>query len=341
MTAVCGSGVAQSPLPHYKLVDRGPSFVRTLVNTPGLDAKGDLAIWHAREPGLAQGVVYTRTVTMELAGTTEYPMVYPSDLNDDLEVVGSLQSPQDQRFTQAFAWSKGKLDVLGTLGGRYGSASAVNQRGEIAGSSQTADQTLHAVLWHETRIRDLGLAAGGDYSSAHDINDRGEIVGEANSAPSGKPSGFLWSGDTLHLLPKLAGGTFCVAQALNNQSEIVGSCDAANGTNNAVLWRHGALTALGTLGDDDSTSTALDINAHTQIVGSSEIEDGKLRAFLWKEGHMLNLNQCVDANSGWLLLVASRINDRGEIAGRGFYRGAIHAFLLEPDLGLHATRLKN
>jgi hypothetical protein len=35
--------------------------------------------------------------------------------------------------------------------------------------------------------------------------------------------------------------------------------------------------------------------------------------------------------SGWLLLVASRINNRGEILGRGYFRGSIHAFLLQPD----------
>ena len=47
---------------------------------------------------------------------------------------------------------------------------------------------------------------------------------------------------------------------------------------------------------------------------------------------MLNLNQALPPKSGWLLLVASRINDKGEIAGRGFFHGAIHTFLLQPDL---------
>jgi hypothetical protein len=46
---------------------------------------------------------------------------------------------------------------------------------------------------------------------------------------------------------------------------------------------------------------------------------------------MIDLNKAIPAGSGWLLLVASRINDRGEILGRGYLGGAIHAFLLEPE----------
>jgi probable HAF family extracellular repeat protein len=131
-------------------------------------------------------------------------------------------------------------------------------------------------------------------------------------------------------LPKLAGGTFCSAQALNNHGDIVGSCDLPNGTAHGVIWSGGHVQDLGTLGDDDSTSTALDINLHGQVVGSSEVTEGKLRAFLWEKGQILDLNRTIPSDSGWLLLAASRINDKGEIAGRGYFKGAIHAFILRP-----------
>ena len=131
-------------------------------------------------------------------------------------------------------------------------------------------------------------------------------------------------------LKDLTGSTFCSAQAVNNVGEIAGSCDLTNGTAHGVLWRKNRVEDLGSLGDDDAPSTALDINSHAQVVGSSEVEDGKLRAFLWQDGRMYNLNDAIEPHSGWLLMVASRINDAGEIAGRGFYHGAIHAFLLQP-----------
>jgi len=95
------------------------------------------------------------------------------------------------------------------------------------------------------------------------------------------------------------------------------------------VWRNGSIQDLGTLGDEDAPSTALDINAKAQVVGTSEATSDHLRAFLWEKGKIINLNQLISKQSGWLLLVASRINDKGEILGRGYYKGSIHAFLLE------------
>jgi probable HAF family extracellular repeat protein len=112
---------------------------------------------------------------------------------------------------------------------------------------------------------------------------------------------------------------------------ITGSCDLANGSRHAVVWRNGSLTDLGTLGDEDAPSTALDINSHIQVVGTSEATSDHLRAFLWEKGKMINLNQLIAPHTGWLLLVASRINDKGEILGRGYYHGYIHAFVLKPN----------
>ena len=133
-------------------------------------------------------------------------------------------------------------------------------------------------------------------------------------------------------LPDLPGGTLCSAQAINDKAEVAGSCDLPRGISHAVLWRSGKVIDLGALGDDDdSVSTALDINSRAQIVGSSEISDGNLRAFLWERGAMLDLNRLIPAHSGWLLLAASRINEAGEILGRGYYRDGIHSFLLVPD----------
>ena len=74
----------------------------------------------------------------------------------------------------------------------------------------------------------------------------------------------------------------------------------------------------------------MDINAQGQVVGTSN-DDDKLRAFLWEKGKMINLNKLIAPNSGWTLLVASRINDNGEIVGRGYFHRTIHAFMLQPD----------
>jgi probable HAF family extracellular repeat protein len=327
--AVCAS--AQRAPVTYTVEDRGPSLVRTLVNTPGFNSHGDLAIWHPLSTGLIDGIIFHGSDQLEFSGDKDYSFVYPSDINKNLVVAGSLQKPQDLRFTRAFRWADGKLELLETLGGTYSAGNAMNSVGDIAGSSQLSDGQKHAVVWHGKQPQDLGLLLSGDYSEARDINDSGEVVGEANIAPRGRPKAFTWQHGEMHQLRGPSASTFCVAQALNSQGDVVGSCDISIGSSQGVLWKHGRPVALGTLGDEDAPSTPLDINDRGQIVGSAEVEDGRLRAFLWQNHKMYDLNRAIKPASGWLLLVASRVNNNGEIAGRGFYQGGVHAFVLHPS----------
>src|SRR5690349_6273383 len=70
-----------------------------------------------------------------------------------------------------FLWRNGHMIDLGTLGGRNSSASSVNDRGEIVGSSQTTDGSYHSFLWRAGHMRDLGPLI------SRQINNRGQILG--------------------------------------------------------------------------------------------------------------------------------------------------------------------
>jgi probable HAF family extracellular repeat protein len=241
---------AQEVHRHYTVVDRGPSLVRTLTDTPGLNNHGDIAIWHPINAGLMPGLVFHGKETITIEGEKDFSLVYPADINDSLTVVGSLQQPQDLRFTHAFRWSNHHLEVLEPLGGAYSSATAVNASSEVVGSAQAAGGARHAVMWRSLQPRDLGLLAQGDYSSARDINDKGDVVGEANLIASGKPQAFLWRAGKMQRLPNLPGGTICSAQAINNSGAITGSCDLPNnGPGHGVIWSNGSVADLGSLGD--------------------------------------------------------------------------------------------
>jgi probable HAF family extracellular repeat protein len=326
------SALAQQAGPRYTVLDLGLSLVRTLADTPGLNNRGDVAIWRSVSGSQMPGVVMHGRDSISIEGAPGFPLVYPADINDQMVVAGTVQAERDLRFTHAFRWANHTMELLESLGGPYSTGLAINTGGVVAGSAQASNGARHAAIWRAKQPRDLGLLGGGDYSSARDINDRGDVAGEANMVPQGKPQAFVWHAGKMQQLPALPGGTTCSAQAINNGGVIIGACDLPNGLGHGVIWRNGSVEDLGIIGEpDEATSLALDINSWNQVVGVAQPEDGKLKAFLWEKGKMINLNQVIDPHSGWQLLVASRINDKGEILGRGYLKGSIHAFALEPS----------
>jgi len=126
------------------------------------------------------------------------------------------------------------------------------------------------------------------------------------------------------------GGATGVANAINDAGEVVGLADTSNSTH-GFLWRNGAMTDLGTIGDD-CFSGAFGINAHTQVVGQSiNCDFTVFRAFLWENGAMIDLNIFVPAGSNLTLNDVEQINDRGELFGIGTLAdGNSRAFLLIP-----------
>lgn len=327
-----GWSAEEQKAPSYSIVDLGPLSTRTADDKPGLNAAGEAAAWALHGTSQIQATFIKDGKQISLGELPGFENTFAASINNKEMIVGVAQSRDDLRFTQAFLWHDGKLENLPTLGGKYAIARAINQQGDIVGKAQTPDQTMHAALWSHGKIKDLGTLAEGHYSEAHDINESDEIVGQAEIAPNGKPHAFFWNQGHMQDLGILPTGSLSNAEAINNNRQIVGNADMKDETNEkgvrAVLWSHGHMTNLGTLTDNDSL--ALDINDEGQIVGGSFIAEGRERAFLWEKGRMLNLNKSIPKNAQWLLLTAYRINDEGEIIGRGYYKGAAHLFLLRP-----------
>ncbi len=155
---------------------------------------------------------------------------------------------------------------MGTLGGSFAFAFAVNNHAQATGISTLAgDQVVHSFLWQNGTMTDLGTL-GGSYVQANSINDSAQIVGGAYLSGDASYHAFLWQQGTMTDLGTL-GGSNSLAWWVNTAGQVVGDSITANGDDHAFLWDHGVMHDLGTLGG--ASSVAFGIDDTGRAVGAS------------------------------------------------------------------------
>jgi probable HAF family extracellular repeat protein len=264
---------------------------------------------------------------------------------------------QDPYITHAFAWHKGVLTDLGALPGNNSSAIfELSAHGVGAGMSEngtidpvTGWPAVHAALWQNGRVSNLGTLPGGYESLAIAINDRGQVAGFAsNSKPDPFSMGgwgtqarvFLWQDGHMQDLGTL-GGPDSFGGLLNERGQITGQSytSAISNTTTGVptqdpfLWQDGHMQDLGTLGGTYGVPNW--INNRGEVVGQSNLAgDQSFHPFLW-DGHTLADLGTLGGSYG----AANWINDAGDVAGWASPPGdqTIHALLwrhgVRTDLG--------
>jgi probable HAF family extracellular repeat protein len=170
-------------------------------------------------------------------------------------------------------------------------------------------------------MQDLGTL-GGDFSIACDVNAAGEVAGWATTT-SGSPHAFVWRGGQMLDLGTLDGG-WSRAHGINDAGDVAGTASVGR-AGHAFLMRRGVMRDLGTLGGDGSR--ACDVNNAGEVVGSAQTTGGEEHAFRYRDGVVTDLNRLLPARCGWVLTRAVAMNDAGQIAGYGVFRGQRHAFL--------------
>ena len=254
-------------------------------------------------------------------------------LNDRDQVVGFAGNSEGD--THAVLWDHGTVHDLGTLPGDTSShAGGINNRGQIVGVSDllAGDAVIRSrpVLWDKGQIHTLPL---GGYPSgrATQINEKGQIVGFVTSAAN--PDDLfqalpaLWYKGHLTVLGPLA-GSYGSAWDINDKGQVVGFAGAPDGTSHGFIYDGRVMIDPGTRGGSFTSLWA--VNDKGQAVGESTDVDEVDHAILVKNGVIHDLNNFLPADSGWVLLFADGINERGQIAGTGLRNGDVRSFLLTP-----------
>jgi probable HAF family extracellular repeat protein len=138
-------------------------------------------------------------------------------------------------------------------------ANAINDGGEIVGVSGTNKGMMHAVLWREGTIIDLGSHLPGE-SEAKAINDGGLIVGWTNGQ-GGSQLAIKWNHRRVVEIGTL-GGVFTVPLAVNDAGDVAGQAYDSQLMVHAFLLgskRGGDCTATSPFGEEagDTLSGAL------------------------------------------------------------------------------------
>jgi probable HAF family extracellular repeat protein len=120
----------------------------------------------------------------------------------------------------------------------------------------------------------------------------------------------LWEEGEIQELPTIAGDTDGVANAINDEGQAVGVTGDCTRNFHGVLWEHGTVTDLGTLGG--LVLSPFDINNRGQVVGLAFSPDfTTILAFLWQNGVVTNLGTLPPD----VFSLALWINDKGQIVG--------------------------
>ncbi len=225
-----------------------------------------------------------------------------------------------------------RLYDVGTLGGPLSliynfdqvsfTPTPLNERGQLAVTSLTAQGNAAAALWSGGALRALpGLPnanVGGGGSNANGVNAHGVVVGAADDGIINPLNGapydhaVLWDGAGVHRLQELDGHASW-ASSITDRGIVAGYAynavadpyTYAGTQTRAAIWRDGAIQVLGTLGGTDSAAfVASDCAGEREegrrgvaVIGTSSLATAagppfgipQTDAFLWEGGVMIDL----------------------------------------------------
>ena len=333
LTFGASPGLAQD----YTVTDLGVTGI--INHTWAINAHGQIAGYSLIDDGHGnqhyEGYFYDGEA-IDFVGTRGAPGSDLLGINNLGEAVGKLWGDDGQAILRR---ANGRVQQLGTLGGARSYARAVNDLGQVVGSSHLAnDYDSRPFVWQNGVMTALPIL-GGTQGVASWINNAGQIVGTTTTDTDDlQQFGVLWEGgDPVRLPPH--NGHAHIPWFIHDNGDIVGLVhfDGPNGlTSRGALWHDGRVEILGTLADDTpveefASSWASGINAHGVIVGMSVNELSQSVPFVMIGGEMLQIDRLIPGAWLGVWVGDGAINDAGQIAMEAVAPdGTSHALLLTP-----------
>src|SRR5215469_18413143 len=213
--------------------------------------------------------------------------------------------------------------IMGSLGGGFTDATAINASGQVTGYSATnheiqipcppgpygtAKKCLepieHAFLFSNGTMTDLGTLDGsGTGSEGVAINDSGEVVG-VSETKAGTSDAFLSNGKTM---TDLGPTSQFYPHGINDSGQIAGTCDQSS----PCVDSNGTFT---TLPDPPGLTCngVTAINNNGQVLGSCGDPSGNSHGVVWTNG-----TPTVLPTLGGPYFAATAINNHGDVTGFG------------------------
>lgn len=205
---------------------------RPITEAMGINDAGSVVGWSRVGEYYNVGYLYKDGVMRSLGSLHGAQRSEALAINNKEQIVGSANiAPDfepDGNDRHAFLYDNGVMKDLGTMGGRDSTANSINDKGQVAGTSDIAPfdsgQQRAFIYTAKKGMRSLGTLPNGASTRANGINNHGEVVGVSLS-PSGRA--FVYrpgSGmrDLTDLIDPASGLVIVYATSINDRGQIVG-----------------------------------------------------------------------------------------------------------------------
>ncbi len=244
---------------------------------------------------------------LDLGILPDYKDTFAEEINNNGEIICQVYG-KAYDYPHTFLWQDGRRTDLGTLGGEICGGDAINDAGQIVGTSDLRGVGTHAFLWENGRMRDLG-----DFG-LRAINGRGQAAGSIDT-PLGTRA-IVWENGQIRDISRLLPGWDHEVVAYNDSGQFAGNCRAKKKNKPGGGWQSfwfDGVTArkLPSLGGPHYRANAM--NNRGEVAGVSDTQPGEYgpaHACVWRDGRAYDLDTQNSDHSA-----AVGINDRGQVVG--------------------------